>query len=308
MKKILIIQTRVGMGDMCVFLPCIHEIAKFSENSKVHVLTKKRTCAKNFLKQDKFIKKIIYLSEETGFKSNLSILNLLKVNKYDECYILHYGIRYYLIALLGGIKKIKFYGIFKKNVSIVKQSRLMVTKWSGNKKLSFIPKIYLKKKYDKVNQITIGVGGSGSDKKWEIQNYIKLLNMILVKNSIKNIVIAGGKNELEDAKKILFFFKNTQNVKIFNLCKKTIDDSIPFLAKSKLYVGNDTGFMHLSGLLNIMSFGIFGASPPDYSSYNKNIIPITPPGKSRVEYGDQMMNNITPEIVYRNIKKFYQIN
>ena len=50
MKKILIIQTRVGMGDMCVFLPCIHEIAQFSNNSKIHVLTKKRTCSKAFLK------------------------------------------------------------------------------------------------------------------------------------------------------------------------------------------------------------------------------------------------------------------
>ena len=308
MKKILIIQSRVGMGDMCVFLPCIHEIAKFSENSKIHILTKKRTCAKNFLKEDKYIKKIIYLPEEAGFKLNLSILNLLKVNKYDECYILHYGIRYYFIAFLSGIKKIKFYGVFKKNDSIVQKSRLMVTKWSGNKKLSFTPKIYLNRKYSKVNQITIGIGGSGNDKKWEVKNYIKLLNLILVKNSIENIVIAGGKNELEDAKKIIFSFKNNKDIKIFNLCKKTIDESIPFLAKSKLYIGNDTGFMHLSGLLNIISIGIFGASPPDYSSYNKNIIPITPPEKCRVSYGDQMMNNITPEIVYRNIKKVFHIN
>lgn len=305
MKKVLVVQTRVGIGDMCIFLPCIHEIAKFSKNTEVDVLTKKRTCAKAFLKKDKYIKKIIYLPKESGLKLNFSILNLLKKNKYDECYIFHYGLRYYLMAFLTGVKKIKFYGVFKKKDSIVKKSRLMATKWSCEKKLDFIPKLYLNKKYRKLNQITIGIGGSGSDKKWEIQNYIKLLNMILAKNTIENIVIAGGKNEIADAKKIIISFQNNRAIRIFNLCRKTIEDSIPFLAKSKLYVGNDTGFMHLSGLLDTISVGIFVATSPDYSSYNQNIVPIMPARRRRgVDYSVEKINNISPNIVYRNIKKF----
>ena len=308
MKKILIIQTRVGMGDMCVFLPCIHEIAQFSNNSKIHVLTKKRTCSKAFLKDDKYIEEVIYLPEETGFKLNLCILSLLKAKKYDECYILHYGIRYYLLALISGVKKIKFYGLFKKNESIVQKSRLMVLKWSDKKELDFVPKIYLNKKVNKQNQISIGIGGSGIDKKWEIKNYINLLNMILAKNSIENIIIAGGKNELEDSEKILFSFQENKKIKMYNLCEKTIDDSIHIISKSKVYIGNDTGFMHLSASLDVISFGIFGATPPDYSSYNKNIIPIMPPGVSNVKYGDEMMGNITPELVYKTMKNFSYVN
>ena len=308
MKKILIIQTRVGMGDMCVFLPCIHEIAKFSQNSIVHVLTKKRTSSKAFLKDDKYIQELIYLPEDTGLKINLSILNLLKAKKYDECYILHYGIRYYLLALISGVKKIKFYGLFKKNESIVQRSRLMVSKWSGNKKLDFVPKIYLNKKDNKQNQITIGIGGSGIDKKWKIENYIELLSIILVRYNIKTIVIAGGKDEIEDAKKILLYFKSNLKIEIINLCEKSIEYSIPMLSKSKMYIGNDTGFMHLSGLLDTICFGIFGASPSDYSSYNERIIPITPPGVSDVKYGDQMMNDITPDIVCKKIDSFIRLN
>ena len=308
MKKILIIQTRVGMGDMCVFLPCIHEIAQFSNNSRVDVLTKKRTCSKAFLKDDKYIEEVIYLPEETGFKLNLGILSLLKAKKYDECYILHYGIRYYLLALISGVKKIKFYGLFKKNESIVQKSRLMVLKWGGKKELDFVPKIHLNKKVNKQNQITIGIGGSGTDKKWEIKNYINLLNMILAKNSIENIIIAGGKNELEDSEKILFSFQENKKIKMYNLCEKTIDDSIHIISKSKVYIGNDTGFMHLSASLDVISFGIFGATPPDYSSYNKNIIPIMPPGVSNIKYGDDMMSNITPELVYKAIKNFSYLN
>jgi heptosyltransferase-2 len=92
------------------------------------------------------------------------------------------------------------------------------------------------------------------------------------------------------------------------LCEKTIDDSIHIISKSKVYIGNDTGFMHLSASLDVISFGIFGATPPDYSSYNKNIIPIMPPGVSNVKYGDEMMGIITPELVYKTMKNFSYVN
>ena len=47
--KTLIIQTRPGIGDLCVFLPAIHEICLNNVNSKVDLLTKERTCAKETL-------------------------------------------------------------------------------------------------------------------------------------------------------------------------------------------------------------------------------------------------------------------
>ena len=48
MKKILIIQKRVGIGDFCVFLPSINEIAKFFKNHEIDILTQERTQAKEF--------------------------------------------------------------------------------------------------------------------------------------------------------------------------------------------------------------------------------------------------------------------
>ena len=47
MKKILIIQKRVGIGDFCVFLPTINEIAKFFNNHQIDVFTQKRTQVNN---------------------------------------------------------------------------------------------------------------------------------------------------------------------------------------------------------------------------------------------------------------------
>ena len=43
MKHILIIQTRPGIGDLCIFLSSMHQIAKKHPNSKITLITKKTT-------------------------------------------------------------------------------------------------------------------------------------------------------------------------------------------------------------------------------------------------------------------------
>lgn len=303
MKKILIIQTRVGIGDMCVFLPCIHEIGKALNSFEIHLLTKKRTCSKEFLYQDPYIKKIIYLPDENGLKLNISIFKLIKKEGYSHCYIMHYSLRYFILSLLSGIKKIYHYGFFKKKESIIEKSRIAVSNWLKKENLEFIPLILLNQKSNKKSQITIGIGGSGSDKKWKIENYQILLEKILKKNDIKNILIAGGPDEENEASLIINFLRNKSSVNIINLCKLNILKCMKYLPQSKFYVGNDTGFMHLSGSLNVPSFGIFGATPPDYSNYNKILFAIKPPGIDSVTYGDEMMNQITPQFVYDFLKE-----
>ena len=45
MKQILILQTRPGIGDLCIFLSSIHEIAKKNLDKEIILVTKKRTRA-----------------------------------------------------------------------------------------------------------------------------------------------------------------------------------------------------------------------------------------------------------------------
>lgn len=302
MKKILVIQTRPGIGDMCVFLPCIHEIGKVYNQYELHVLTKKRTCSKDFLNNDKYIDKIIYLPNHKNLKLNFSILNFLRKERYDQCFIMHYGFRYPLLCYLSGVKKIFYYSFFKKRESIIKRSRLSVSKWLNKKDCKFKPRIFLNKNYEKKDQITIGIGGSGENKKWSIDNYIKLLKLILKNNNISQIVIAGGKNESDDAERIINHV-NFKNLNYINLCNKTIAESISYLIESKFFIGNDTGFMHLSACFNVISYGIFGDTPSDYSSYNENLVPIMPENLSKVDYNFNMMNSITSDYVYKFLKE-----
>ena len=299
MNKILIIQTRIGIGDLCVFLPCIHEIAKKNKNFQIHLLAKKRSCAKDFLKFDKYIDKIFYLPDETGLNLNISILKFLREHKYQKCFIMHYGLRYYLLSLLTNIKEIYFYGLFKKNESIVGRSQKSTKKWLNDKNINFEPIIFHNKEFKKINQITFGIGGSGSSKKWNIEKFIYLAKLINDQQKIK-VLLAGGPTEIDDA---AYISKKLNDRKILSisLCEKKIAECMDFLSYSKIYVGNDTGFMHLSACLGVKSYGLFGDTPSDYGSYNDKIIPVLPEGENDITHGSMMMNKIEPEHVFKKI-------
>ena len=251
-SKILIIQRRPGIGDMCVFLPCINAISKNFHNYEVHVLTKERSKAKDFLKYNNFIKKIIYLPKAKTFNLFYKIYKILKVEKYELCFIMHYGVRYYLISKLAKIKNIFFYGPFKKNENIVKKSQIETKRWLKKNEIEFDAKISLGKNIKKKNQIILGIGGSGPTKKWKISNYINLATMICKKN-IFTFVIAGGPLEIHEAYKIKKTLNDNQ-IKSISICDMEIGDTLEYLNESKLYIGNDTGFMHLSGCLGVKSF------------------------------------------------------
>lgn len=299
MEKILVIQTRPGIGDLCVFLPAIHAIGKNLKHYDLHLLTKKRTCANEFLYNDNIIKKIIYLPETKGLKLNIEIIKILKKENYSKCYIMHYGLRYLLLSSLSGIKNNFFYGFRKKKESIVKKSQDSVKKWLNIEQVNLKPNIDLDFQFEKKNQIILGIGGSGFNKKWKISNFIELAKKIHKKYQ-SSFIIAGGPIEIKDANEIRQSLQEL-NINSISICEKKIRETLKYLVESKLYIGNDTGFMHLSGCLGVKSYGLFGDTPPDYSSYNDNIHAITPQGFKNITHGSAMMEDIKVEYVFDQI-------
>ena len=73
MKKILIIELRPGIGDLCMFIPRFHEIKQKFHKSHITLLTKTRTRAKEILKYDQNINQIEFI-DEGGKKKNLIFL------------------------------------------------------------------------------------------------------------------------------------------------------------------------------------------------------------------------------------------
>ena len=308
MNKGLIIQTRPGVGDLCMFLPYIQQIKEHNKDFAFTLVTKKRTAAKQILKYDQSINQIVYLEDETiaTTKSKINnffkLFNFIKKNNFSKIYIMHFSIFWFLLAKISGIKNIYKYGILKKNVDIYLNALEQNKRWLQNPNLSSQTKIvYPQNNSKNNNQIIIGIGSSGPTKKWPIENYIELIKKINDKN-IK-FYLAGGNNEIENqiANKIINEIKENR---IESLCSLSIEEIMPIINSSKLYIGNDTGFMHLSAGLNIPAIGLFGDTPLSYAKYNKNILPIIPENFKTVGHGSMAMNQITISQVLNEVKKF----
>jgi heptosyltransferase-2 len=308
MNKGLIIQTRPGVGDLCMFLPYIQQIKEHNKDFAFTLVTKKRTAAKQILKYDQSINQIVYLEDETiaTTKSKINnffkLLNFIKKNNFSKIYIMHFSIFWFLLAKISGIKNIYKYGILKKNVDIYLNALEQNKRWLQDPNLSSQTKIiYPQNNSKNNNQIIIGIGSSGPTKKWPTENYIELIKKINDKN-IK-FYLAGGNNEIENqiANKIINEIKENR---IESLCSLSIEEIMPIINSSKLYIGNDTGFMHLSAGLNIPAIGLFGDTPLSYAKYNKNIFPIIPENFKTVGHGSMAMNQITISQVLNEVKKF----
>jgi len=308
MNKGLIIQTRPGVGDLCMFLPYIQQIKEHNKDFQFTLITKKRTAAKQILKYEQSVNQTVYLEDEilgiTKLKINnfFKIFNFIKKNNFSKIYIMHFSIFWFLVAKISGIKKIYKYGIFKKNVDIYLNALEQNKRWLQDSNLSSQTKIaYPQNNIKNNNQIIIGIGSSGPTKRWPTENYIELIKKINNKN-IK-FYLAGGNNEIENqiANKIINEIKDNR---IESLCSLSIEEIMPIINSSKLYIGNDTGFMHLSAGLNIPAIGLFGDTPLSYANYTKNIMPIIPKNFETVGHNSMAMNKITIEQVLNEVKKF----
>ena len=122
--KILIIQNRMGIGDMVIYLPFIKAISeKF--NTPVSILVKENSKAIQFLSDNKIVDKIIILDrdnktrngEHDGIFGSLKLINEIKKYNFEKVFIFNSSLRYYLISRFAKIKNIYQYPLFKKKTN-----------------------------------------------------------------------------------------------------------------------------------------------------------------------------------------------
>ena len=301
-KKILIIQLRPGLGDFCMFLPRCHEIALNNPNYDITVLTKKNTKADQLLFHDHLIKNVAFIDNNKRKMKLKDLFLFLKKNNFHKVYSYQYGpkyLKYIILSRLAGIKEIYFYGVLKKKEDMVMKSIKSNEKWLGINITNFEGKIITPSIKPDHKKIIVGLGASGDNKKWPNNYFIELINKLNKRNEYY-FILAGGVLE----KKYIDEITSISSAKNFiSLEKLNILESIEIIKNSDFFVGNDTGFMHVSACLNIKSFCLYGDTPSKDSIYNKNILPILPPRMSETYHGDLAMHKIKPEYVYNIIKE-----
>lgn len=291
--KVLVIQQRMGIGDMIIFLPYIHAISKKFQ-SKVSLLVKKNSKAEELCEDDDHIEEIINLDinknnfgKHTGFSGFFKLLKEIKEKKFDKIFIFNSSVRYLLLAKLAGIKSINQYPLFLKKNNLVLTAKELIKK-SIKENISTQPILYLdhnkienvknKYKFEKnFKHICIGFSASGPTKRWSIENYIKLAE-ILNKNKLCKFYLAGGQND-----EILF--NKFLNSSVSNICVSfkdlSISETLPIIKNCDIYIGNDTGWLHIASALNKKCLALFVDSPVQaYGKYSANISVVVPEGET----------------------------
>ena len=289
--KILIIQPKIGMGDMVIYLPYIHAISK-KYNIPVSVLVKKNSRAEDLLVDDNHVNEIITLKRDKknkgkhdGVAGFFNLIKELKSKEFDNIFIFSSSFRYFLVAKLLRIKNIFQYPLFRKNDNVVLSAKIFIEKNFGIA-ISTQPILQIKKEKvlnikskfkDKFKHVCLGFSASGPTKRWDLNNYIKLC--IKINNHVPTkFYLAGGINDKHLIDQIL-------KSEIGNNCESFIDlkikETIPIIKNCNLYIGNDTGWLHISSALGINCLALFMDSPVvAYGKYSKNISVIVPDGET----------------------------
>ena len=282
MSKALVVIKSMGIGDLCILISNIHAISK-KITKPVTVLAQKNTRANAILKHDPHVDEVIELSEKE-IKSFFSIIKKIKPRRFDQSYIFSDSIRFYLISKLSGIKENFHYKFFSKKGKNFFKTAKKFTEKILQTEIESQSKIYFdksdmekaKKKFNISNEtknIVCGISASGPTKRWDIKNYIKLFENLNSKFECK-FFLAGSLNDEDLIKQIM---NSSVGKYCISFARMTIAETIPIISACRYYIGNDTGWGHISSGLNLKSLFLFMDSPPSaYGIYSKNISIIVP--------------------------------
>ena len=292
--KILIIQQRYGIGDLIIFLPYIHAIAK-KFNTRISILVKESSKASDLLADDNHVEEIIILDKKKGGLSGFfKLSSKLKERKFDKVFIFNSSLRYNLIARFAGIKSIHQYPLFRSKDNIVHSAKIFTENVIGET-VSTEPNLKIKStsnNFDKnLKYICLAISASGPTKRWDIQNYIKLCQE-LTKSQKCKFYIAGGTNDIDLINK----FKNSdvgKNCESFE--KLSIKQTLPIIKNCNLAICNDTGFAHIACALGVKTLTLFMDSPVmAYGKYSSRMTVIEPEGEKDSTTHDTLgKNNIS---------------
>ena len=151
-----------------------------------------------------------------------------------------------------------------------------------------------------------GTSKFGSYKQWPPLNYALLADMIL-ESYEANVVFTWGPYEFGVVKEIVEKMKH----KAIPACETRIKQLVELISRSSLFIGGDTGPLHIASILDIPVVGIYGPKDPEiYGPYNsksiviKKEMPCSPCRKRTC--GDPIcMSSIPPEDVFRGVEKLF---
>ena len=315
MKVLFITSTRIG--DAVLSTSILNYIKNRFPNSYFYIATGKTPAPlfKNFQNVKK-----IFILEKKFFKIHwLELWLQTFFNKWDIVVDLRGSIISYL---LFNNQKYVYKSINKNIHRLDELALLMKTKYLPlpsipilKKDTKKISKDFLKLK----NFIAIGASANWPAKIWPSKSFVKLIKMLLKERKLgkkKSIVFFGSSKDLKNIKKIT---KHLKKFRVRNLCGKlNLIQVAAHLNKCKIFVGNDSGLMHIASAVGVPTLGLFGPSlasryaPKGNNAYyirtKKTFNQLT--GEKNFDWNTKknLMNSLSVKSVFKKIKKILTSN
>ena len=315
MKVLFITSTRIG--DAVLSTSILNYLKNRFPHCSLYIATGKT--AASLFKNFNNIKKIFIL-EKKFFKIHwLELWSRTFFNKWDIVIDLRGSIISYFLFN----KKKYVYKSINKNIhrldelAILMETKHLPLPWIPvlKKDMKKISNDFLKLK----NSIAIGASANWPAKIWPSKNFVKLIHMFLKEKQFgkkKSIVFFGSSKDLKNIKKIT---KHLKKIKVKNLCGKlNLIEVAAHLKKCKIFIGNDSGLMHIASASGIPTLGLFGPSlesryaPKGNNSYyirtKKTFNQLT--GAKNFDWNTKknLMSSLSVNAVFNKIKKILTSN
>lgn len=283
-KRILIINVN-WLGDVIFSTPFIRAVREAYPDSYIAVMAMPRS--REILETNSRINELILFDEDGCEKrliDKIRFAGKLKKEKFDTAFILHRSFTRALLTRLAGIKERIGYDTKGRGILLTKKLKypdkephrvehfLKLAEAVGadisKKNYEFFitdadrKKAGLLLEFLGVSQndrfAVLNPGGNWNPKRWPVENFSLLGDMLAGKYGVK-IVISGGEKDGKLAEEISGRMKH----KAVSVCGKTkIRELAAVFEKAKLVVSGDSGPMHIAASVGANTAAIFGPTDP----------------------------------------------
>ena len=276
LRKILILNL-TGIGDTVCLTPFIDTFRLSYPKLEIWGCFQKNI----ILLQKEFIELDGYIH----YSKILFTLGQIKSEKFDLIIIPGWALKHTILGLLSGAKllgylndlsftnsyiniyKTESVGLNIKAFSQDMQTTHLVER--PNAILSSLMLTPVKKeivlntsKIARENYVVMHIGADYEGRRWSVENFSKLTDLLINKYKMQQVLLIGGNQDNGLNQQIQKRFSND----IKNLAGQlTLLETKKLIEKAKLFIGNDSGPMHIAAFSGTPTIGIMGPNLPEIS-------------------------------------------
>jgi ADP-heptose:LPS heptosyltransferase len=270
------------IGDLVFSLPFLRALRENNPSSMIHSVIPPHL--KDLLIHSPYVDRLVYRGR--GIKNRLRLLNEIRRNRYDLLITLSRSEECLLLAAFSRAEvKVGFqknpwdFGLHIKekmegppswhnNFRLLRSLNMDVKKKDYVNLLTFSPESRRPEDREKYVVISAGTSSRRRIKEWEEEKFGDLIVQLRQRFALQPVLVGGEESQAVN-ERIIQRVKEKANGQKFgpvdNLAGKTdLVELCDLLKHASLFVGVDSGIMHLASSFDIPVVGIFGPTDPSY--------------------------------------------